>query len=368
MRLLAGGTALQLTRDAIDHLQPRWTLDSAAIVYFIASADGAGEGTLWEVPALGGPPRRIVTATSGGDLSHDGKRLAVFQLDAGRTVLSIIMRDGSSATRTTTLPVGFIYLNPRWSPDDRWIAFQRSDPAEFNHYVAVIPANGGEPRDIARGDALGGLAWTPDGSGVVYSSSQGSTVLYPPTMNLRMAPLNGGGDQQLTFGDDSFVQPDIDASGALTVSRVKSVSNLWKIPVTGAPAENARTATRITRQTSAAQVPSLSPDENEIVYLSDNGGHGNLWIAATDGSDVRQLTFEGDAKVSIGVPVWSPTAGTISFIMSRGGTGVQWLINRDGSGLRQFVTGLWPDWSPDGRWLYHVVARDEYVHHTEDVT
>jgi Tol biopolymer transport system component len=358
VRLLAGGTALQLTRDAIDHLQPRWTPDSAAIVYFTASAGGAGEGTLWEVPALGGPPRRIVTATSGGDLSHDGKRLAVFQLDAGRTVLSIITRDGSSATRTTTLPEGFIYLDPRWSPDDRWIAFQRSDPAEFNHYVAVIPANGGDPRDIARGDALGGLAWTPDGSGVVYSSSQGSTVLYPPTMNLRMAPLNGGGDQQLTFGDDSFVQPDIDASGALTVSRVKSVSDLWKIPVTGAPAENARTATRITRQTSAAQVPSLSPDEKEIVYLSDDGGHGNLWIAATDGSEVRQLTFEGDAKVSIGVPVWSPTAGTISFIMSRGGTGVQWLINRDGSGLRQFVTGLWAHWSPDGRWLYHVVARD----------
>ena len=100
--------------------------------------------------------------------------------------------------------------------------FSDSDPAEFNHYVAVIPANGGEPRDIARGDALGGLAWTPDGSGVVYSSSQGSTVLYPPTMNLRMAPLDGGGDQQLTFGDDSFVQPDIDASGALTVSRVKT--------------------------------------------------------------------------------------------------------------------------------------------------
>ncbi len=99
------------------------------------------------------------------------------------------------------------------------------------------------------------------------------------------------------------------------------MSDLWKIPVTGAPAENARTATRITRQTAAAQVPSLSPDENEIVYLSDNVGHGNLWIAATDGSEVRQLTFEGDAKVSIGVPVWSPTSGTISFIMSRAGTG-----------------------------------------------
>ncbi len=358
VRLLAGGASLQLTRDAIDHLQPRWTLDSAAIVYFTASAGGAGEGTLWEVPALGGAARRIVTATSGGDLSHDGKRLAVFQLDAGRTVLSILTRDGSATTRRTTLPLGSIYLNPRWSNDDRWIAFQRSDPAEFNHYVAVIPANGGEPRDIARSDALSGLAWTPDGSRVVYSSSQGSTVLYPPMMNLWIASMNGSGERQLTFGDESFVQPDIDANGALTASRMKSVSDLWKIPVTGAPDENARTATRITRQTAAAQVPSLSPDENEIVYLSDNGGHGNLWVAATDGSEIRQLTFERDTNVSIGVPVWSPTSGTISFIMSREGRATQWLINHDGSGLRQFVNGLWPHWSPDGRWLYHVVARD----------
>ena len=73
---------------------------------------------------------------------------------------------------------------------------------------------------------------------------------------------------------------------------------------------------------------------------------------------IRQLTFERDTNVSIGVPVWSPTSGTISFIMSREGTATQWLINHDGSGLRQFVNGLWPHWSPDGRWLYHVVARD----------
>ena len=271
-------------------------------MYFTGDA-GDGEGTLWEVPALGGAPRRIVSATSGGDVSHDGKRLAVFQLDAERTVLSIRTRDGSSESQRTTLPLSFIYLNPRWSRTIDGSHFKRSDPAAFNHYVAVIPSSGGDPRDIARSDALNGLAWTPDGSGVVYSSSQGSTVLYPPTMNLRLAPLNGGGERQLTFGDQSFVQPDIDATGALTASRVKSVSSdLWKIGVTGKPDDNARTAKRITRQTAAAQVPSLSPDESQIVYLSDNGGHGNLWMAATDGLELRQLTFEDDANVSIGYP------------------------------------------------------------------
>ena len=81
----------------------------------------------------------------------------------------------------------------------------------------------------------------------------------------------------------------------------------------------------------------MSPDESEVVYLSDSGGHGNLWIARTDGSGVRQITFERNPAISVGVPVWSPAGNQIVFILTRPGmTGLS-LINRDGSGLRQLV-------------------------------
>ena len=44
-------------------------------------------------------------------------------------------------------------------------------------------------------------------------------------------------------------------------------------------------ATRVTRQTGQVQTPAVSPDGRELVYLSDTGGHGNLWIARVDGGN-----------------------------------------------------------------------------------
>jgi Tol biopolymer transport system component len=156
----------------------------------------------------------------------------------------------------------------------------------------------------------------------------------------------------------SYIEPDTHASGALLASRVRNHSDVWKIPAVGSPSENTRDAVRITRQTGVAQTPSVSPDDTEVVYLSDSGGHGNLWVAKTDGTSVRQLTFEQDPATSVGVPVWSPIGSQIAFILTKSGTAAQWLINRDGSGLRQVTTGVWAYWTPDGRWLYYMVQRD----------
>ncbi|HET7746712.1 MAG TPA: hypothetical protein VFM29_05395, partial [Vicinamibacteria bacterium] len=248
-----------------------------------------------------------------------------------------------------------------WSPDDRWIAFQQDNLAGFDKRVFVVPAGpDGGLQEIARGADLGGLSWLPGGSGVVYSSSSGSTVLYPPVFNLRAVGRDGTGDRQLTFGEVSYVEPDVHTSGTLTASRSRMQSDIWRFPVTGPPSENTARGVPITRQTGQAQAPSVSPDETEVVYLSDSGGHGNLWIARTDGSGVRQITFEQDPAVSVGVPVWSPAGDQIVFIRTqRGVTGLS-LVNRDGSGLRPFVpSGIAASWSADGRWTYYSRSRDD---------
>ena len=56
-----------------------------------------------------------------------------------------------------------------------------------------------------------------------------------------------------------------------------------------------------------------------MVYLSDSGGHGNVWVAKVDGSSTRQITFERDPAVVIGIPVWSPAGDRIVMIQSRRG-------------------------------------------------
>ncbi len=353
LRLLAGGAPLQVTHDDVDHEQPRWAPDSSTLIYYTPSADPAERGALWEIAALGGPPRRIASTIAGGDISHDGRRIALFQASAEHIELLTIARDGSRGERVVRLPPHYLYRSLRWSPDDRSLAFQR-DTLTLAYCLEIVPAGGGEAREVARSHWLAGFSWLPDGSELVYSSSRGSTLLYPPIFNLRSVGQDGRHDRQLTYGDLSYVEPDVHSSGKLLVSRIRSQSDIWKFPVDGTPGENTRNGVRITHQTGQAQTPSVSPAGAEIVYLSNNGGHGNLWIARTDGSSVRQITYERDPAVSVGAPMWSPAGDWIVFIVARGGDSSLSVIHPDGSGLHELVPKGWGAcWSHDGRWVFY---------------
>jgi serine/threonine protein kinase len=358
IRLLAGGAPLQVTRDDTDHVQPRWAPDSSTLIYYAPSE--SGQGTIREISALGGPSRHVASAMGGGDISHDGQRIALFQSSSESVELVMLARNGSRGERVTSLSAAYIYTSPRWSPDDRSIAFQRLALAQrFDIGVEIVQVSGGARQEVARSEWLRGFSWLPDGSGLVYSSSRGSTILYPPVFNLRVIRRDGHGDGQLTFGDLSYVEPDVHQSGKLLISRIGGQSDVWQFPIGGSPAENTREAFRITRQTGHAQTPSISPDGSEVVYLSDNGGHGNLWIARTDGSSVRQLTFERDPAVAMGVPMWSPSGDWIVFIVSPSGISSLWSIRPDGSGLREVTARGWEAcWSGDGRWVYYTSERD----------
>ena len=238
IRLLAGGAALQVTRDAIDHEQPRWAPDSSTLIYYTRPSTASDEGALWEVGALGGPPRRLVSAIGGGDISHDGRWIAVFQSVGQHVELVVAARDGSGKKCVLSLPPEYLYLSPRWSPDDRFIAFERDSSNGFDMHLEIVSVARDERWEVARCDWLKGFSWLPDGSGLVYSSSRGSSVLYPPTFNLRTVAADGRRDCQLTFGDVSYMEPDISHSSQLVANRTRSQSDIWRFPIAGSPTEN----------------------------------------------------------------------------------------------------------------------------------
>jgi eukaryotic-like serine/threonine-protein kinase len=353
IRLMTGGAPLQVTRDDANHLHPRWSPDSSSLIYYMPPDILGQEGMLWEISALGGLPRPIIGALGGGDISHDGRRIALLRSDDSRVVLTTVARDGSDPQTVASVPRGHSWQSPRWSPDDTWLAFHGRGLTIWDEVLWVAPAGGGERRPLARATFMRGASWLPDGSGVVFSSSAGSTLPYPPTFNLRVVKLDGSGDSQITSGDVSFVDPDLHASGRLAVSRIRSESDIWKCPVVGSPAENTRQMTRVTKQTGQVQTPSVSPDGSELVYLSDNGGHANLWVIRTDGTRARQITYERDPAVTIGVPKWSPAGDAIVYIVNREYPQL-WTLRPDGRGARKLVDrGMWASWSYDGRWLYY---------------
>jgi Tol biopolymer transport system component len=114
---------------------------------------------------------------------------------------------------------------------------------------------------------------------------------------------------------------------------------------------------QLMQETGHLSTPTAAPSGDEVAYLSDNGGHANLWVTSAKGPP-RRITSENDPDVAVGAPVWSPDGRWIAFVYSKGNVGLVfgiWLVKPDGSELHQIVPkGLGAGWSDDGRWLYYV--------------
>jgi Tol biopolymer transport system component len=268
----------------------------------------------------------------------------------------VASRDGSSERVISRLPPG-AYWNLRLSPDGRHAVFVHEvGGSNFGTEVMVSDLAGGEPRLITGDDNTQGAAWLADGSGLVVSSSRGSVSQYPPTFNLWEVSLDGIRRRQLTFGESAHTFPDVGRQGGIVVSRVRSQADVWKVPTTLSPEENAQRAVRITRQTGAVQTVTISPDESEVAFLSDSGGHANVWVARVADGTMRPLTREFDPKVIVAVPFWSPRGDWINYLSNRNssdGRVTLWLTRPDGSQARNLgISGAWVCWSADGQWMY----------------
>jgi Tol biopolymer transport system component len=356
VRHVAGGTPIAVTRADVDHYAPRWAPDSSSLIYYTPGTAAGEQGTIWAVPALGGPERRITTALAPGDFGSSGE-IAFFRYTESGIELAAATQDNLEIRTIERLPRG-VYGDLRWSPDARRLAFTATGTgAQFSSRLTVVPAQGGELRVIADRYYLRGIDWLPDGAGFVASSARGSLMSYPPTYNLWRIPLDGGESRQLTFGEFSYEHPDVGTDGSVVASRVAIQSDVWRFPTSGEPRANAEAGERVTRQTGLLQTLTIAPDETEVAFLSDSGGHANVWAARIADGVMRPLTREMGASVVIAVPAWSPRGDRIAFLSSRSTKTAEvtlWLVRPDGSDLKDLgLVGAWACWSPDGSMLYY---------------
>ena len=355
VRLLAKGAPIQITHEEADHSFPRWA-DESTLIYLLHSDEEDQPGSLWETLILSSTPSRLIGVAHGeADVNHTGSTIATFRTDSDGAALALVERNGENAETVKRLPPG-VYSSPRWSPDDQVIAFHAQ--LDFvTSEIRLLHLAEGKTRTVVHARQIRGLAWLPDGSGLVYSSSEGSTLPYPPIFSLRVMKIDGSADFQVPLVDAgyaSYVEPDVTEDGQVVASRVRLESDIFRYPLDGSPLENVANAKRITQQTGQVQTPSVSPNGEEVVYLSDSGGHANIWVARVDGSQPqRQITDDQDPSTVIGIPVWSPRGDRIVYIKHRAGIGTEeWLVNPDGTGQRSLVTGYGASWSSDGEWVY----------------
>ena len=249
VRLVAGGTPLQITKDAA---RPR----AAALVarrelgdLLLARSAGRHPGhDLGDSCA-----RRRATA------GHRQRRRRRHRTRTAGSPASDWPADRSSwsrrhrtvpmcaRSRDSTEPVYYKY--PRWSPDSKWIAYQRGDGVRWD--IFAVPLGGGPPRQLTHDNGRS-MDWRgcPTARGVIYSSSRGTSMPYLPTQGLWEVDLDGGAPRRDRSPPTSPIcTPTSVSDGMMVASRLQMQFDLWKYPTDGRPEDNVRRGQRITRQT-----------------------------------------------------------------------------------------------------------------------
>ena len=320
LRRLGGGLAHQITRDAVDHDHPRWTPDSSAIVYFTPAEKEGEAGTLWEIPALGGTApaswRRRLPAPMSVMTACGWRR---FRKSAGGVSLAILDRDGAQV-RTITVVSALEYFTPRWSPDDRSIAFIANEgkfPARHVHRRHAMTAR--RARSSAR-----------------RTSKVSPGCLMAPAWCMRP-------QRAARSGTPGFQSAHRVATTEATIGSSRSATCPTSIRRSFSLARSSRAASGCSRISGGSRFPALPPRTfgtghsspgrrhrcrrprraltgSRSSYLSNSGGQGNVWVANTDGTGTpRPLTAENDPAVVVGLPLWSPTSDWIVYIKTRAG-------------------------------------------------
>jgi dipeptidyl aminopeptidase/acylaminoacyl peptidase len=166
-------------------------------------------------------------------VSPDGKTVAYATNYTGKEddekkfdIWAASMADGR-AWQITKRPGG--ERQPRWSPDGRSIAFVATVDPNVNysqHDIFIVPADGGEPRNVTADfdHAVSSITWPAKGHDIYFSADA-------RTYNhlFKVDPTNGK-VEQITHGDKVFGSFDVASNGNQLVSTVEdavSSPDVW---------------------------------------------------------------------------------------------------------------------------------------------
>ena len=205
--------ALQLTRDDADHEAPRLGARRCVAPVLLAAGAGTTGHDLGSARARRardpGSPARLAAATSA--MTANGSRSSSPE---GHIELVVAARDG--AAPGCDRPPAVRCLLPLTSlvagrPADRVSAGY----AFATHTSIAVPQMAASPPDHPRSQPYcpvsRGPPMAPESSAARRAKR---TVLYLPTITSGPSS-NGNGIRQLTFGEASYVDPDVDATGLL---------------------------------------------------------------------------------------------------------------------------------------------------------
>lgn len=269
-----------------------WLPDGAHVLVSHAERP---EGTLglWNVPIVGGAPRKILEPGWGASVSPDGTRIAFlrvpdFHYQPYGKQLWIAHLDGSDARELAPSTQEEIFVAPTWSRDGRHLAYVRVHPG--NHYSMVV--NSVELNDLQSLQSrllLSGtgvadsLCWLPDNR-LVYNlaeeqNPQDSSLW---ALQLRESPQNSSDPVRLTRGAGWVTNISATTDG----NTLEFLRKSWQSHVLVSNLTSDGKQLLATRQLTLDENNSIpftwTPDGKAIIFSTDRNGTFDLFTHSLD--------------------------------------------------------------------------------------
>jgi eukaryotic-like serine/threonine-protein kinase len=310
--------------------------------------DGEGTGSLFEVPVLGGTPRRIRSHIRGHlAFSPDNRRFAYVKDETQLVVSSL---DGNENAVVAESGPGDRWIVTAWSPDSTRLGAAIYSASDSRCRLVEVDLATGTVQPIPTPPWLriGGVKWLPDGTGLVMTARDIETEL----SQVWFVSYPDGAVRKITSDPNSYQGISVSADGkSIATVRQERLVNIWT-----AGAAGSGLSSRVTRdlgRDEGMSGVSWMPD-GRIVYTVRLAGNQDLWIT---GDPQQQLTFDSDANFS---PAVSPDGRYIVFISSRSGNPALWRVDSNGeNGMKladhKGIAGE-PEFTPDGQWVVYDVT------------
>ena len=331
-----------------------FSADGTKIVFGMKSQE-APTGAFYEIPTLGGTPRRLVEGIdSAPAFSRDGKKIAWLRAQHPKPDESALMMANADGTEPRVVavrkaPEAFVpifYAGPSWSPDGTRIAASVVNrDRRSGKLVAFRTADGAEELITEPGWLVSAQsAWLPEGDALVAIAQ----AAQPQQRHgqVWLVPYPKGAPTSITNDllDYRIVNLTRDGRSLLTVAS-ETRADIW-----------VRDGSSRTRKTTSSRLDgswglAFSPDAR-IVYTSLENGTLGLWSMSADGTDRRTITSDGDAYFD---PVAGADGTIFAIAQSPSGANLR-SMRPDGTGARTVVRGVLNApfaVSPDGRWVVY---------------
>ena len=342
-----GGEAVRVSRTPAAESFVNWSGDSKKVVY---SSERNGTLQLFQYDFTTESETQLTTTGSdySAIFSPDGKNLAFIRNGRSLMVYDIAAKQERELCRFYTdnppLIGGQTFA---WSPDNKWIAFLGYSPETRSYTnVSVVSTGGGAARPISflANSNSGTISWSPDGSYILFDSSQRTEDGIVARIDLKLRspkyredqfrdlfkqenprerptpnpspspvssppPVTPDKDEkkgtEIVFDDIrqrlSVLRPGIDV-GNITISpdgKILLISasaegqfNFYTISLDELATD--QSARQLTSTAGFKSEPQFSPDSKEVYYLEN----GRVNIVSLDRREVRPLALNLDLNVS----------------------------------------------------------------------